>query len=149
MESFPISAAALLPHTPPMLCIDSLVRASAAEAEAVVLLGRDHVLLEEGVLHEAGYVELAAQTAGAMQGYMEKALGRPVQKGFLASAQKFSFWGTARQGDFLRITVGLVGEVGGVSLLEASICRDTGKEKPELLAQGRIKVFVPQKIQEG
>lgn len=144
MDAFPLHAGEFLPHNPPMLCIDALLSVSASGAEASALLGPDHILLHDGLLCEPGFVELAAQTAGAMQGYLEKALGLPVKKGFLAAAQGFSFLAPAKQGDTLHIAVSLVGEVAGVSLLETAIRRKSDKQPPELLAQGKLKVFIPE-----
>jgi predicted hotdog family 3-hydroxylacyl-ACP dehydratase len=149
MNPFPIPAADLLPHAPPMLCIDALLSASATGATASAHLGPDHILLHAGALTRPGHVELAAQTAGAMKGFAEKQLGLPVKKGFLAAAQDFSFLRDAKEVDTLRITVALTAEVAGVSLLEAAIYRETAGDEPELLSKGKLKVFVPESAVEA
>jgi predicted hotdog family 3-hydroxylacyl-ACP dehydratase len=127
-----------------MVCIDELLFASAGHAQARVRLSPDHILLHNGILTEAGYVELAAQTAGAMKGYLEKKLGLSAREGFLAAAQNFVFHGKARQGDLLRIAVAATAEVAGVSLLDASILREENNGDSPLLAGGRLKLFVPE-----
>jgi predicted hotdog family 3-hydroxylacyl-ACP dehydratase len=148
MSPFPLPAADLLPHRPPMLCIDLLLHASAHEAEASADLFPGHLLLHKGRLHESGFIELAAQTAGAMKGYNEKIKGRPVRDGFLAAVRKFSCPGIAGEGDTLRIAVKLVAEMGGVSLLEAGISRDAAGCR-EILAHGTLKVFIVQEQENG
>lgn len=142
MLTFPIQAVTLLPHRPPMLCIDTLLSASENEAEAVVTLHPGHMLLHQGRLHESGFIELAAQAAGAMKGYNEKKENRPVRDGFLAAVQKFSCAGAAREGDTLHITVKLVAEMGGVSLLETQISRNAASGCRDVLAHGKLKVFI-------
>lgn len=126
-----------------MVCIDALLSASATRAEASACLGPDHILLHGGELTEAGYVELAAQTVGAMKGYLETGLGIPVKEGVLAAAQGFSFSGQAAKGDTVRVLVTLTAEVAGVSLVEAVILRE-GDDGPALLASGKLKLFVPE-----
>lgn len=148
MLSLPLPAAELLPHRPPMLCIDMLLWASESEAEASVELSPGHLLLHERRLHESGFIELAAQTAGAMKGYNEKKQGKPVRDGFLAAVQKFFCSGFAGEGDSLRITVNLVAEIGGVSLLEVSILRETADCR-EMLAHGKLKVFIVPEQESG
>lgn len=148
MLPFPLEAGAFLPHTPPMLCIDVLLFASETEAEASVTLCPGHLLLHEGRLHESGFIELAAQTAGAMKGYNEKKEGKPVRDGFLAAVQKFSCAGFAREGDTVHIAIKLVAEMGGVSLLEARISREAAGCS-ELLAQGKLKVFIVPEQENG
>lgn len=144
MKVFPIPAGELLPHESPMLCIDALLHATSTDAAASAYLGRDHILLHGEVLARPGHVELAAQTAGAMKGFVEQRLGLPVQKGFLAAAQDFSFLADAQEGDTLRIEISLTAEVAGVRLIQAAVYRENAANIPELLSKGKLKVFVPE-----
>ena len=135
---FPIVATFLLPHKGPMCCIDALLASSKTAACATVTLSPEHSLLCGDVLDGAAYLELAAQTAGAMQGYDQYSQGCPPKPGFLVGAQDFYIHGEARVGDTLRIDVVLTAELAEVSVLSATVRRDI-----ELLAEGRLKVFVP------
>ena len=141
MHDFPVPAHDLLPHAAPMLCIERLLRASETEAEAETVLFPGHLLLHDGRLTEAGFVEIAAQAAGAMKGYWETRRGLPPRKGFLAAAQDFVFPGEAEAGDILLVAVAVVAEVAGISLIEASISREGPDGSREVLAQGKLKVF--------
>ena len=138
MTDLPLSAEKLLPHAGPMCCIDTLLASSKTAATAEAVLSPGHSLLRGGVLDGAGYVELAAQTAGAMQGYDQYIQNLPPKPGFLVGAQDFHIREEAREGDVLRIDVSLTAELGEVSVLSAAILRDGG-----VLAEGRLKVFVP------
>lgn len=147
MNELPTPAGEFLPHAEPMLCIDRLLSASAMHAEAETTLFAGHTLLHGGLLSEAGYIEIAAQTAGAMKGYGEKLLGLPVRNGFLAAVQDFSIHAEAREGDVLHTSISLQAEVAGVSLLEAVIIRaprpgESVNGQGTLAASGKLKVFV-------
>ncbi|MDR2124244.1 MAG: hypothetical protein LBP38_04580 [Desulfovibrio sp.] len=144
MDAFPAPVGELLPHALPMLCIDSLVNVSSESAEVLVHLGPDHILLRDGLLSEVGYVELAAQAAGAMKGYAEKLLGLPVREGFLVAVQDFSIFSRARQGQTLRISLSRLAEMSGVNLLETTIRPDSPGTSQDPLAWGKLKVFVPE-----
>ena len=142
MPNLPLPAGGLLPHKPPMLCIDTLLAASDVAAEAQAYLAPGHILLHGGVMSEAGFAELAAQTAGALKGYGEIVKGLPARDGFLAAIQDFSILALAKQGDTLRIVIRETAEIGGVSLIEAVIARWTDGVEEAVLARGKLKVFV-------
>ena len=72
-ETFPFDARLLLPHEGPMCCIDRLLSSSKTAAVAEAELFAGHSLLTDGFLAPAGCVQLAAQTAGAMQGVCQYA----------------------------------------------------------------------------
>ena len=133
----PLPAQELLPHRGPMCCIDFLVHVAPAEARATVTLLPTHVLVHAGELIPAGFIELAAQTAGAMQGYWQKKEDLAVRVGYLVAVQNFSMLQPAYAGDTLTISVSVQGELEGISILATAIHRHQ-----ELLAQGKLKVFV-------
>lgn len=137
--ALPIDARRLLPHAGPMCCIDRLLRSSKRDACAEVALASGHSLLRGGELDPAGYVELAAQTAGAMQGYDRLIQGLPPAFGYLVGVQDFVIHGVARLDDCLHVQVAIDAELGEVTILNASVRRGD-----ELLAEGRLKVYVPE-----
>ncbi|MDR1360188.1 MAG: hypothetical protein LBJ82_04320 [Deltaproteobacteria bacterium] len=122
-----------------MCCIDRLLESSKTAAAAEVTLAAGHSLLRGETLDGAGYVELAAQTAGSMQGYDLHIQNLPPKPGFLVGVQNFHIHEEARVGDTLRITVALTAEMAEVSVLSAAVFRNG-----RLLAEGRLTVFVPE-----
>jgi hypothetical protein len=56
----------------------------------------------------------------------------------------FFFKAEAREGDRLRIAVSLTAEIAGLNLLETLIYRENGPGEAELLAGGKLKVFLPE-----
>ncbi|MDR2744880.1 MAG: hypothetical protein LBB66_06790 [Desulfovibrio sp.] len=139
-----------MPHALPMLCIDALISVSKTGAEATAFLRSGHILLDIDVISEVGYIELAAQTAGALKGYWDKAAERPIGDGYLAAVQNFTVWGKARLGETLSTSVTLLTELSGVQLIEAEIRRlpkKTGQNAAcSPLASGRLKLFVPETV---
>ena len=133
----PMEASKLLPHRAPMCCIDKLLTASIDKATAEVLLSNDHILMENGTMNVLGYIELAAQTAGAMQGYATVKNGIPPQEGFLVAVQQVEFLAPAEVNTTLHIAVELVGEYQGVSVLSFLI-----QDPQEVKARGKLKVYV-------
>lgn len=136
--SLPAPVADLLPHEGRMRCIDTLVHEEEDNAIAEVTLRPGHALVTNGILDKAGFIELAAQAAGARQGYVRKKKNLPPGAGFLVGAQDFIFAKDAYLGDKLEIFVRLTGEFRGVSVITTSIRR--GEEE---LAFGKLKVFEP------
>ena len=135
--AFPVPAASMLPHAAPMCCIDTLESVHDAGGEARVLFTPGHILLSEGALEPAGFIELVAQTAGAAYGCLCLQRGLPVRPGFLAGVRDFAVLAKARQGDTLTVRTTVVAEVGDVMLVQGLVYRGE-----ELLAQGELKVYV-------
>ena len=128
----------LLPHGGPMHCIDRLLSSSKTKAVAEADIIPGHSLLAGQTLDPAGYVELAAQTAAAMQGYDQYLQNLPPKSGFLVGVQDFSVFGQAAVGDTVRMEVATEAELGEVTILSAKVSRND-----QLLAEGTLKVFVP------
>lgn len=134
-----MDVAKLLPHAGPMCCIQRLLSSSETAAVAEVTLTPEHCLVTEGKLEKAGCVEMAAQAAGAMQGFDMFLKGLPPQAGYLVGVQDFDFYASAEVGDTLTITVAIETEFGEVTVIFARVLK-----KGELLAEGRLKVYVPE-----
>lgn len=137
--TLPARAEALLPHAGRMCCVDSLRSFDEKEALVDVFLRDDHVLLnKDGVLDRAGFVELGAQAAGAMHTAVHAAGNTPPGLAMLAGIQKFTVYADAYAKDRLEITVAVLGELEGMSSLSFRV-----KREGELLAEGKLKVFMP------
>jgi predicted hotdog family 3-hydroxylacyl-ACP dehydratase len=135
----PLRAERLLPHRPPMLCIDELFACTEDGASASARLHEGHILLDaDGHMEPVGFIELAAQCAGAARGFRVLKEGGERGPGFLAGVRDFSVFAPACVGDTLVVHVCALSELEGVRLLEARIYRGD-----ELLAGGKIKVFEP------
>ena len=137
--AFPVDARALLPHEGSMCCIDRLLSSSKTAATSEASLHAGHSLLTDGVLELTGCIELAAQTAGAMQGFDQAIQGLPPKAGFLVGVQDFILRDVAHAGDTVRMEVCIIAELGEMTVLSANIFH-----QETLLAEGRLKVYVPE-----
>ena len=138
MVKFPQKASTLLPHEGAMCCIDTLTYCDTKTTTAEVHLRPDHALLDGSTLDRAGFIELAAQTAGLLQGLVLQEKGLPPALGMLVGVQHLEIVTDAKGGDTLCITVIREAELGDVHVLTFSVhCGET------LLAQGRLKVYTP------
>ena len=72
----PQPARILLPHQPPMVCIDRLLEAGEDRGLCEVRLVEGHTLLDaKGRLEPCGFVELAAQSVAALKAPGSKVAG--------------------------------------------------------------------------
>ena len=133
----PQVAVAFLPHKPPMCCIDLLVACSETHAESESLLTEEHIFMSDGALISAGLIEMAAQTAGAMQGYLACLNQCAPPPGMLVGIQHFTFFAPAHASDLLRISVTILAVVQEVTILEAKITRAGAT-----IAHGSLKVYI-------
>lgn len=140
----PLEAVALLPHKSRMCCIDRLVEFSKVSATAEAKLRPGHILLNaDSIMEPCGFIELAAQTAGAMYG--ASSIAGNVSLAMLTSLQKVTILNDARLNDVLRITVNVIGELEGILSLQFMIHRQNSDATDmPLLAQGRLTAYVPQ-----
>ncbi|WP_320173236.1 3-hydroxylacyl-ACP dehydratase [Maridesulfovibrio sp.] len=141
--NLPMQAEKLLPHRGKMLLLDSVLTVEEGAGTALADLSTQSISKgKDGNLLAPFYIELVAQTYAAVCGYRFKSLGHPVPEGYLVGVQKFQVnpQGTAKfTSDELLISVQTVGDFDGFAVVEGTISRE-GKT----LAEGRIKLFVPQ-----
>ncbi|WP_432737370.1 3-hydroxylacyl-ACP dehydratase [Maridesulfovibrio sp. FT414] len=141
--NLPIEARRLLPHRGQMLLIDSVLTAEGDAGTALADLSTQSIALDsDGSLLTPFYIELLAQAYAAICGYQLQSLGRPIPEGYLVGVQKFHIT-SQKTAEFssneLLITVQIVGNFNGFAVVEGTVsCEEI------TLAEGRIKVFVPQ-----
>jgi predicted hotdog family 3-hydroxylacyl-ACP dehydratase len=80
----------LIPHRPPILCIDEVVFATGEEA-ACAFFARDGVHLVNGRFWEPILVEASAQAAAVMSATGSAASGRSFDGGLLVGVRDFRF----------------------------------------------------------
>lgn len=135
----PAPAAALLPHEPPMVYIDRLLEADHNRGLCETSLTPGHMLLDrQGRMDRCAFIELAAQSFAAFKGWEFVRQGLPFPIGYLVGAQGFECLGDARMGDHLRIETVALGTFEGFGVVRATITRGD-----DILAQGKIKLYVP------
>ena len=142
--NLPIQAEKLLPHGGQMLLIDSVLTADDTSGTVLCNLSAQSIAIgADGNILEPFYIELVAQSYAAVCGYHLQKSGQPVPEGYLVGVQKFQInpqpAHTTWLSSELLINVQTVGDFDGFAVVEGTVSRE-GK----VLAEGKIKLFVPQ-----
>ena len=144
----PQPAAALLPHRPPMLFVETLIARHGNRATARAVLPDSGICVSGNRLVPEYFIELIAQATALANGYDGLCLGRPVHDGMLVGIESFSFHGRALNGSkegniagsiagrVVRIETEKTFEFGAIKVIHGEVYDDR-----ELLAAGDIKVW--------
>ncbi|EKD37034.1 MAG: acyl carrier protein dehydratase [uncultured bacterium] len=140
ISPLPLPAAALLPHRPPMLFVETLVARHGNRSTARAVLPDSGICVSENRLLPEYFIELVAQATALANGYDGLCLGRPVHDGMLVGIDGFSFHGRATEGSIagrvVRIETEKTFEFGAIKVIHGEVYNDR-----ELLAAGDIKVW--------
>ena len=128
---------ALLPQRPPMLLIDALLTCADERTVSCFRVPADSVLVENGVLSEAGLLENIAQTAAAGAGYGYQQQGRPAPVGFIAAIRNLHILSLPAVGTELTTEVRVLNQV-----LEFSIVRGTVRAGDATFAECEMRIFI-------
>lgn len=131
--------AALLPHEPPMILLDEVLRCDETSLVAAATITRASLFLEpEGVPAYVG-IEYMAQACGAYAGAIARAEGEPVRIGFLLGTRRYE---TAapwfRVGDRLTVSVSVIYRDSEMGAFDCRIERGG-----ELLAAAQLNLYQP------
>lgn len=140
MSADPDGVTRLIPHRPPILCIDRVVEVSAAHAvsERVVSDGPD---VDGGELWEVGLLEGLAQTAALVHGDHARREGAALGTPMLAEVRGLTIARRARRGERIRFRADLVKHLAPVVLFRAEASCDG-----EPIARGDMKFFVGEAV---
>ena len=132
----PAPAARFAPQQAPMLLVDDLLSVGDGDAVAEAIVREGSLFVDnEGVLDNAAYLEMIAQTIAVFQGFQNYGTGKPAS-GMLLGTRNFDVRGTARLGDRLAIRIQPSATLGAFSILTGAVSRGD-----EILASGEIKVW--------
>jgi len=138
--ALPCRAELLVAQRPPMLLAGELRRrertsnfseVGARVPESGIFVGPD------GRTRPEFFIELAAQAMAAVDGYDAMVDGKPSRRGLLVGIDRFSWSGSARCGEELRVEVAKTFEFGPVTIMSGRVVDQRG----ELLAAGEIKAW--------
>ena len=132
----PVSVEPYVPHGPPMLAVDTLVRVGerSAETQVKVTSGMPFVG-DDGTLDQAAYVEMVAQSMAALDGFQGGGNGRRLE-GFLLGVKTWKIHGSATVGDVLDISVFKAARFGEFGIVEGVV-----RKGETVLAEGEIKLW--------
>ncbi len=102
IDVLPVDASPLIPHRPPVAMAGQIVKITDRGGETLSVIRPDNPFLKgDGTLDSSALIELAAQSAAALDSFMNHKTVRP---GMLAGVNSFSVSGRVRAGDSIRIS---------------------------------------------
>lgn len=138
----PMTAEHLVPHRPPFLLVDSLLKFSDQMGVVESILAPDNLFLnEDGSLRELAMVEILAQSAAAVKGYSSLQVGEDIKKGFLVDIREFFFKKECYSGDVIHSRLEITKSFSGFNILKGVL-----DKKGEELASGLLKLWVPDDV---
>lgn len=124
-----------------MLLIDTLVSSADGSGRAQAIPDASCIAAnDDGSLTPLIFVELMAQTYAAVKGWEITHAGKEFPIGYLVGVQKFEAITPGMIEEKLVIDVTTIGEFEGFAVVEGTVSKDR-----TVLAQGKIKLWVPQK----
>ncbi len=127
----------LIPHRPPMVMIDSLVKAEGDRCETVFQIKADNIFVHDNHLPEAGLIENIAQTSAAGFGYQFVSKNEPIPVGFIGSVQKLKIFNLPKVGDCLKTVVSFTHSVMNISVVEGFVYN-----QDSIIAQCHMKLVL-------
>ena len=136
----------LLPQRPPYIMVDQLVYYDPIVAKTVFVVRADNLFCKDGVIEEAGLIEVIAQTCAARIGYKEKTEPQRdgvIKIGFLGMIKRMEMYRNPRVGEELYTTVEIKEEIFNTTLVEAKV-----EIADETVAVCEMKIFLTDKAPE-
>jgi len=131
---------AILPHRPPMILLDGVLRAADGGVRGVFTVPPDGPWVEGGRLRAAALVEVAAQTAAAAAALADLDAGRTPGRGYLGAVDGFALRGDVGSGTRLFCRIDPLLTLDGLVRVACTVgARDDGSEP---LAEGVLTLAV-------
>jgi radical SAM protein with 4Fe4S-binding SPASM domain len=139
VQSLPVDVGGLIPHGPSMRLVDCIVRVGEREAVTeYVVPPRGAFVNTQGMLDDAAYIEMIAQSLAAWYGFHLSSDEQEMHRGLLLGVRDLTLSAPARAGDRLRIRVRKLARLGGLGVAEGAVCRAAdGRE----VARAEVKVW--------
>ena len=139
-SALPCDARELIPHQPPMLLVSRLIeKADDAIEDSISIIEAEAPMngpfVNNGHLLQEYYIEVMAQAIAASDGYPE-VKGKKPATGLLTGIDGFSWTGSVRPGERIRISIRKTFEFGSAFIIDGIIQGESGT-----IAQGQLKIW--------
>lgn len=131
-----MKAMSLIPHRPPMIFVDHLLKRYDDKAEASAVMPEEGICFDPLQPFSEVFIEIIAQTMAMANGYDALCAGKKMNDGMIVGVDSFSFYITPAPGTFLHIIIEKKFEFGPVRIIHGEVF-----DGDLLLAEGEIKVW--------
>ncbi len=133
----PVEASRLVPHKPPMLILDKLIKVNERASVSEIEISEDTIFIgADGKLDESSYPEIISQSIAAQSGFKNMGNRGAGSEGLLLGVKNLEVLGTAGLGDRLQVSVYKVAKFGEFGIIKGEIFKGD-----DLIARGEIKVW--------
>jgi predicted hotdog family 3-hydroxylacyl-ACP dehydratase len=130
----------LIPQRPPFVVVDRLESCDQGSARSSFLVKREHILVEDGELSEAGLVENMAQTAAARVGWLIQGDNKLIHIGYIGDIKNLEIATLPKVNDLLETEILVKNQIFGITVVEGKVkCHD------KILASCEMKIFISNK----
>jgi predicted hotdog family 3-hydroxylacyl-ACP dehydratase len=112
----------ILPQRPPFIMVDKLLYCDLKTTRTALLVKKDNIFCDNGVLSEAGIAENIAQTCAARIGYINKYVyNSAIKIGYIGAIRNQEFLRLPRTGETLVTQIETMQEIFQTTLVNASV----------------------------
>ena len=109
-----------LPHRPPFVMVDQLIKASTERIETSFEIHASNILCEGDFLSFPGLIENIAQTCAAGLGYISSQNGEGTKIGYIGAISKLKTYQRAKVGDTISTKVNILQEFENIILIKGA-----------------------------
>lgn len=117
------------------MMVDRVLSCDEVDATTEFLVREDNVLLDDGILSEAGIIENMAQSCAARMGCVDVLHGDPIKIGYIGDVRNAEILRQPACGEVLHTTIHVVEDMFNLLLAEVVVSSDNGD-----VARARMKV---------
>jgi predicted hotdog family 3-hydroxylacyl-ACP dehydratase len=128
----------LIPQKPPFVMVDKLLYCDEISAKTIFLIRPENILVEDGILSEAGLVENIAQTAAARSGYLTKTENKRTEIGYIGDVKNLEIAGLPKINTSIETVISIKNQIFDITVIEGKVTCNH-----QVLAQCEMKIFIP------
>jgi predicted hotdog family 3-hydroxylacyl-ACP dehydratase len=140
MSPSEIDILSIIPQKPPFVMVDKLVYCNEDIARTNFLVREGTILVEDGVLVEAGLVENIAQTAAARSGYLSKIEKKILHIGYIGDVKNLEIASLPKINSLLETEITIKNQIFDITVIAGKVMCGN-----KILAHCEMKIFISNK----
>lgn len=126
-----------IPQRPPIVMVDKLIQSNESITETSLMIRKDNIFCQKGILNEAGIIENIAQTAALRAGYKFKSENQEILLGFIGAVKNLKIHYLPKIDTEIQTVVSLEYKIMDFTIITAKV-----KCKDQLVAECEMKIFL-------
>jgi len=126
-----------IPQREPIIMVDAFYGIADNKSFSGLTVKEENILVENGLLSEAGIIEHIAQSCALRVGYQYRQQQLPVPTGYIGAIKNMKILSLPQVGQDLFTTVTVLQEIFGITLVSVEV-----EVNQTLIAAGEMKIFL-------